>query len=473
MEEFVIKDKRGQYWLIAVVSAVSFMMTLYYSSLNISLASIAQYFNIKVGLVAWLPISYLLIITSTLLGFAKLGDIQGYKKVFIAGIVVFIAGATLCSISPNFPVLFVSAGLIALGEAMYSPIGIALLTFYLPSELKGKALGLYATFQGLGLALGPAIGGYINSHFNWRGNFIIIIPLALVIMAAALKIVPSKQSKPSSTRFDFAGALLLLIFLASLLYAVNSGTKTGWNNPVIIACLISAAVSFLLFYRQERRIPYPILDFGLFKNLNFSFAVGASFLGLSLNMGFTFLFPFYLQMLKNLDISRSGLLMMIPSLMMMILAPIAGALSDRIGPRKVCLFGMLVATTSFVIFSFLDLASGMIHISLSLACLGTGMGFFIAPNSKQVMTNAPADKQGIASGVYKIALNAGSSIGIAMFMLVLAQVVLFDVEKLHILLSTVSQHPDILMLGFRGAFIFGIFVGASAFICTLLSRDKS
>jgi len=472
MEEHVLTDRKSQNWLIGIICAVSFMITLDYGSLNISLASIAKYFNVKAGLVAWLPTLYLLVITSSLLGFAKLGDIKGYKKIFILGLSVFCIGAFLCAISPNIYVLMFARSFQSFGQAMYSPACIAIITTFLPAEKKGKALGLYATFQGLGLALAPPLGGFITSNFSWRGNFLFAISITAAVILFSLKFIPSKQAKASDTRFDIGGAVLLFVALASLLYAVNSGTRAGWTAPLIISCFVIALISFILFFLLEKKIAYPLLDLSLFKNRNFTFAALAAFTGLALYIGNGFLFPFYLQLLRHLDISRSGLILMASSTMMMIMAPVAGSIADRFGSRKLCLSGMAVVTAAFILFSFLNQDSSLAYVVLCLACLGTGMGLFMAPNSKLLMAQAPLDKQGIASGVYKIALNAGSSIGIAMYMLVLAQVVLFDVARMNIILSEAKNHPDIIMAGFRGAFIFGIALGALTLVFSFLAKDK-
>jgi len=380
MEDFVIRDRRGQFWLIAIVSAVSFMITLDYSTLNISLPSIAQYFGVKVGVVAWLPTIYLLVITSTLLGFGKLGDNIGYKKVFLAGLVVFFLGAIACALAPNFIALFLARAFQSLGQAMYSPICIALLSYYLPVDMKGRALGLYATLQGLGMATGPALGGFITSTLSWRGNFALGIALSLSIFLIGWFLLPSKQVKAADTRFDYLGALLLFVGMVGFLFAMNTGAKAGWTDPKVLTALIAALVAFGLFIIQEKRVPYPLLDLKLFGNLNFTFAALAALCGLAMNIGMGFLFPFYLQIMAHIPVVQMGFVLMTSSIMMMLLAPITGSLADRIGSRPLCLIGMGFAAMAFVLFAFLTPQSGLLHIILGLMCLGTGMGFFVAPN---------------------------------------------------------------------------------------------
>ncbi|MDO9559299.1 MAG: MFS transporter [Syntrophales bacterium] len=473
MDEHVITDKRKQIMLIALVSLVSFMITLDYTSLNISLPSIAQYFGVKVGLVAWLPTIYLLIITSSLLGFGKLGDNIGYKKVFMLGVGIFGTGAVLCAISPNFTSLFISRAFQSIGQAMYSPICIALLTYYLPAGIKGRALGIYATMQGMGLAAGPAVGGLMISMFNWRANFMMAIPLCILILFFSWKYIPSRQSAATDKRFDYTGAVLLFLGLAGFIYAINSVARAGLTDPMVLFSIAVAGLGFALFVLQEKKVAYPLLDFKLFSNLNFTFASLAALFGLAMYIGMVFLLPFFLQMMLHFKVAQAGLIMMTPSLMMMILAPFTGSLSDLIGSRRLCMGGMALATLAFVMISFISPQTSIIFLILVLICLGVGMGCFMAPNNRLIMQNAPADKQGVASGVYKIALNAGSSIGIALYMLVMSYVVIFDVSRMHILLNEVRQHPDIMLAGFRGAFMFGILMAVCAFIFSYLAKDKA
>ncbi|MFA4857944.1 MAG: MFS transporter [Candidatus Margulisiibacteriota bacterium] len=472
MEEYILTDKFKQFWLIAIICSVAFMIQLDFTSLNISLAALAKFFGVKVGMVAWLPTIYLLIITSMLLGFGKLGDIIGYQKVFLAGLVVFCLGAIACSVAPNFIALFLARAFQSLGLAMFSPICIAFLTYYLPANVRGRALGLYATALGLGMTTGPALGGLITSCLSWRGNFILGAVISLIIFIAGLILLPSKQEKASDSRFDYLGALLLFIGMVGFLFALNTVAKAGWSHPKVLTGLILSPLAFVFFILREKKVAYPLLDLTLFGNLNFTFAALAALFGLAMNIGMGFLFPFYLQMMIHLSVIQMGFLLMCSPIMLMLLSPITGSLSDYLGSRRLCMTGMGLAACAFLLFTFLTPQSSQWQIVLGLICMGTGMGFFIAPNNRLMMQNAPVDKQGVASGVYKIALNAGSSIGIASYMLVMSYVVIFDVSKMNIMLGSVRQHPEILLSGFRGAFIFGMVMALITFFFSFLAKDK-
>ena len=255
MEECLIQEKRKQNRVIAVISASVFMFSVDYSMLNISLPTITGYFNATIGSVSRLPLAYLLVVTSTVLLFGKLGDILGLKKIFTLGLVIFIAGTSLCAFAPTLNTLFILRIFQCFGEAMFSPVGIAIITTCLPSSIQGKALGIRATAHGLGFSLGPVPGGCINRRIGWRGIFFVNIPIGVCVAIAALKVLPSKQEKPSRENIDYLGALLIFISLTPLIYALNSVSKLGLNNPVIISCLAVFAAALILFIMREKSTP--------------------------------------------------------------------------------------------------------------------------------------------------------------------------------------------------------------------------
>ena len=472
MEECLIQEKHKQNLIIAVISASVFMFSVDYSMLNISLPTITSYFNGTIGSVSRLPLAYLLVVTSTVLLFGKLGDLLGLKKIFTLGLVIFIAGTSLCAFAPTLNTLFILRIFQCFGEAMFSPIGIAIITTCLPSSIQGRALGIMATAQGLGFSLGPVLGGYINSHIGWHGIFFMNIPIGACVLMAAFKVLPSRQEKPSRERIDYFGSVLIFISLTPLIYALNSVSKLGLNNPVIISCLAVFAAALILFIIRERITPDPILDIALFKNLDFTFAVLSAFSAIFVYMGLLFLFPFYLSMIRGLDTMHSGFILMLPALMVMIFAPLAGIVSDRIGARKVCSLGMALAGAAFFMFSLFAPRSSLFFILPSLMVAGVAVGCFLPANNKLVMAHVPADKQGMGSAVYKIVMSMGGVFGIAVMPLVLMKAIYAKTAMIHMNIQNVKHSPEVLMAGFDAAFRFGIFICIAGLIFALLAKDK-
>lgn len=462
MQGSLLIEKSRQKWLITIVAVSVFMFTFDYSMLNISLPTLAHYFNVSVGTVSRLPVAYLLVLTSTLLGFGKLGDIKSYKKVFIIGLIIFTIATLGCGFASNINWLLGLRVCQAIGEAMFSPVGIALLTTFLPNSLRGKALGIIATAQGIGFSLGPVVGGFISANLTWRGIFFVNVPLAILTILLSFKFLPKKQAAITDSRFDLIGACLIFIALAALLYALNNVVKMGWTNYTILLCLATAIIGFIFFAIRENKIAYPLLDVKLCKNLSFTFANLSAFLAIAVLIGITFLMPFYLQLIFKLSVSQAGLMLMLPAIMMMLLGPVAGEISDKISPRKLCSVAMIPAIVAFILLVFTSQQTSIFYIGLALVFLGVAFGMFMAPNNKLIMTYAPADKQGIASGVYKTIINIGSVFGIAIFTLVLAQSILIKVTKLQLDRAMIKHSPDIMLLGFNSIFILGI-------ICCLIS----
>lgn len=472
MEDYIVNDRRRQILITLVVAVSAFTATLDYSMLNISLPTIAKYYGITLAAVAWLPTIYLLVVTSSLLGFGKLGDIRGYKPLFIIGLAIFALGTILCGFTPNLNALLAFRAIQSVGEAMSSPIAIAIITYYLPADRRGLALGVVALAQGLGFAMGSAAGGYINAYYNWRAIFFINVPIVAATILFSLKILPGEQAKADDKRFDTAGAALIFVALASLLFFINSVMKKGFKDPVIIASIAAAAISFAIFIAREKKIAYPVLDLGLFRNTNFTFAVICTFLATFLLMGFIFLTPFYFELVRGMKVASVGFILMIAPIMMMLLAPVSGRLSDHIGSRILCSSASVMMCAAFIAFFLFDLTTNIRFIVIAIFVLGCAAGIFMAPNNKLVLLQAPPDRQGIASGVYKMFLNTGSVLGIALFPIA----IMFRINGImtagHLSMTQVRQSPAIIQAGFRGAFLFAVLMSLLALIFSVLAQDK-
>ena len=473
MPDYIITDRKKQNWLMAIVFISVLMFSLDYSMVNLSMPSIAGYFKVKLGIVTWLPIVYILVVTSSLLGFGKLGDIKGYANIFLTGVGVFTAGSLLCGFAANMPLLLASRAFQSSGEAMMAPMGIALITTALPAGSRGKALGIVAMGQGVGFCAGPLIGGLINAHASWRPIFFVNIPIGIIAVLLGRKLLPRFCAQSSGSKFDSIGAALIFVTLAAFVFALNSGMRMGWTNPVIIGCFVLFLAGLAAFIIQERRVNYPILDLKLFSDINFTLASAATFFALFAGIGITFIGPFYLEYLRHMEVAKVGIILMIPSLMMMLMAPISGKLSDKFGARVFCSTGMALAAAAFALFCLFDKSTSIKYIAFSFSLLGIALGLFLAPNNKVVMSWAPQDKQGIASGVYKIMANIGSIMGIALLPLVIMGSISQDMIRQNIAPSQLVQYPDLLVKGFRYGFAMGGIVCALSFLCSVLTKDRA
>ncbi|MDD5136149.1 MAG: MFS transporter [Candidatus Omnitrophica bacterium] len=473
MEEYIVHEKRQQVLIIFSVVLSVFIFSVDFSMLNISLPTLSIYFHTGIGAVAFLPMAYMLIVTSSLLGFGKIGDLAGYRRVFIGGLAVFMIASLLCSFAPSLRLLLMFRIIQAFGEAMMSPMGIAILTTFLPKEMRGLSLGLVALAQGLGFASGNIIGGYINSHFVWRGIFFVNIPIILLTILLSLKALPAKQRRSDDKSFDLPGALLIFAGMAGLVYGMNLLGKLKSSPSVIAASFMIAAIGLGLFFIREKKVKYPILDLALFKNKNFSFSNLAAFMVVAVLMGGIFITPFYLEILRRLSVMQVGTYLVIAPLTMLFVAPVAGRLSDSIGSRTMCAVGATMEGVAFLILSILTPVSHLSLVAIALVTLGFAAGIFMAPNNKLVMSHAPEDKQGVASGIYKISLSTGGVFGIALFPIVIIRTLIAAMGTSNINMELTKHSPAMLQPGFRNMFISGVVMSALAVIFSVLAKDAT
>ena len=472
MQEYVVNEKWRQVQILLAVVISVFIFSVDFSMVNISLPTIAQYFRKALGVAAFLPTGYMIVVTSSLLGFGKIGDLKGYRRVFIGGLAVFMTGSFLCSMAPSMNVLLGLRMFQSLGEAMMSPMGVAIITTFLPARMRGLSLGLVALAQGLGFAMGNVIGGLINTHFIWRGIFLVNVPIAAIAILLALKVLPKEQKKSTDRRFDWIGAVLIFAALAGLVYGLNLLGRLKSSPAAIFISFIIAVTGLALFVIREKKTDCPILDFALFKNRNFTYSNLAAFAAVAVLMECIFIAPFYLEMVKGLSVMQSGLYLMIAPLAMLFVAPVAGRLSDRIGSRIICSAGALLEALAFTIFACLTLEAHLSLIAVALVILGVAAGIFMAPNNKLVMSHAPEDKQGVASGVYKIGLSIGGVFGIAVFPIVIIQTIIAKSGSQNVNLEQLKHSPEILQLGFHNMFISAVIMSILAFIFSFLARDE-
>jgi len=464
MDKYLVHDSKKQWWIILAVILSVFMFSVDYSMLNISLPTIATYFHVRIFTISWLPIVYLLIVTSSLLIFGKVGDLKGYKKLFILGVIIFIIGSVLCSLSPNIYFMIFFRVIQALGEAMMSPMGMAIFTTFLPENSRGRALGLIAFAQGAGLALGNLLGGFIDAQFTWRAIFWVNIPIAIFTVILSNKVLPSKQ-KLTYSPFDILGAVLIFLALASSVYVINSLSMHYVNFRLLI--IIFAILTFTLFVFRELMVKYPLLDLRLLKNWEFTIANLVAILMLAVFMGFIFITPFYLEMVKGIDVVKTGYFMLIPTLVVIFCAPLSGILSDKFGARTFCVLGAFFGVITFIFFYFFPE-----RLTLSLILLGISAGVFIAPNNKIIMSHAPKDKQGVASGIYKVCLSIGSIGGIAFLPFIIAKKVDAIAILQHIPFDEIRNYPLILQEGFNNAFLVLIFLCFFSFLFSIVVKER-
>lgn len=408
-----LKEER-KWWVLIAVGTGSFMAALDGSVVNTILPVIRDAFQSQVAAIEWVVTVYLLVISGVLLTFGRLGDLRGHKSVYIWGFGIFVLGSVLCGAAPSVEALVAWRGLQALGAAMIASNAPAILTGNFPAEQRGRALGMQATMTYLGLTVGPSLGGWLTASLGWRSVFYINVPVGALALTLSLVFIPKNPPAEENQPFDLAGAFTFMGGLVTLLLALNKGAEWGWGSPRILTFFIMAGVLLAVFIAIERRTPAPMLDLGLFRQPVFSASVISAVLNYLCLYSIAFLMPFYLIQGRGLNPAQAGLLLTTQPLLMAIIAPVSGTISDRIGSRLPGMIGMSILSLGLFLLSRLGSASPLWFAALGLAAAGIGIGIFISPNNSALMGSAPRPRQGIAAGVLAASRNVGMVLGVGL-----------------------------------------------------------
>ncbi len=405
---------RRRYLVLAAVMMSGIMAPIDASIVNVTLPTIAGFFKVDVATAQWVPMIYLLTLASLLLFYGRLGEIMGYKKVYLAGLAGFIVASALCSLSPGIYWLIVFRALQGLAAGMMFAVPYAIITSCFPPEERGKAMGLNALSISVGLAAGPSLGGFITSWLGWHFIFLINVPIGIAGLIWAWRVVPEMKGQPG--KMDLAGAATAFIALFSFLLFVNrfqtSFMTSGWTTTTR-SLLIVAIVSATGFILIERRARQPMLDLGLFASRQFSFNSISALLNFMSQYIMVFLTPFYLLRVLDYSAGDAGLIMTAFPLAMMAMAPFAGSISDRIGTRAPTFAGAGLCSVALVMMSMLPEAASPGDIAWRLALFGLGTGMFQSPNHSVVMGSVPRPRLGIASGILATMRSCGMVLGVA------------------------------------------------------------
>lgn len=397
---------------LGTVGTGTFIMALNASMMNIAVPFIGSYFQVGMAVVEWVLMAYLLVISVLLLTFGRLGDMFGFRNIYLLGSVIFIAGSLLCGLAPTVYLLIACRVIQGIGGAMVMSIGPAILTASFPLRERGKALGLLGVFVASALGFGPTLGGLLLKYADWRFLFYVNVPLAALTTLWAYLVL--KKTPRTRQSFDLPGAFTLFFFLGPLLLALSHGEEWGWASPSVLGLLLAAAVFLPLFVWRELTSPSPMMELRFFRNRLFSAAVTCAVLNFTVQYVVVFLLPFYFKEALKLDAARAGVLLSTFPLVILVVGPLSGALSDRIGSRVLSSLGMGISALSLLLLSRLTPYSTWPSIVWPLVLLGLGNGIFQSPNSSAVMGSVPRTHLGVAGGVLATARNGGMVMGVAL-----------------------------------------------------------
>ncbi len=382
------------------------------SIVNVNFPVIAKAFGVGAGVVGWVSISYLLALSSSLLFFGRLGDIYGFKGLYLKGLLIFTGMSLMCSLSWNFASLVSLRCLQAIGASITMSLAPAIITAVFPSHERGRALGLNALAIALGLAIGPTLGGLLAGSVGWRSIFWVNLPVGLIAYFLLQGILPPLEGR-GQEEMDWWGFSLLFVGLAVFLTFLNRAPARMDDIHLwfwgLLGCLLLGTFVYL-----EGRTSSPLMDISLFKNPIFSLANASALLNFATQYMIIFASPFYLQRVEGLSPQRTGVIMTLFPLMVLLVAPFSGALSDRIGHKLPASLGLVLCSLSAFSFHFLGSGQGGRDIMWRLSLFGLGTGIFQSPNNNAVMGSVPRHRLGVAGGVLATMRNVGMVLGLSL-----------------------------------------------------------
>ncbi len=414
-----LKERTGgvgppnRWTVLALVALGTFMTTLDTSIVNISLPSIARTFQTPIGgAVEWVIIAYLTVVAATLLTFGRLSDAIGRKPVWGAGLATFTLGSLLCGAAATLPMLIIARAFQGLGGALILAPSFAIITEAFSPGDRGRALGLNSVVIAIATSLGPTLGGLITAHLTWRWIFYVNVPLGVLGLLAARRLLPDSATR-SREPLDGPGAALLAVGLACLTLSLSLGQEWGWASVRLMACVAAAVAALGGAVLVERRTPHPIVDFSLFRNRVLTSSLVSLTLAMLALFAVTFILPFYFEQLRGFSVEESGFLLTPLPLTIMVIAPLSGSLADRFGSRWLASSGLTLACLGLFWLSRLHTDSTVGEIVGCLVLTGLGQGLFQAPNTRALMNAAPGNERGEASGLMTTGRVLGQSLSVA------------------------------------------------------------
>ncbi len=407
-----------QRWMTLNVSIGVYMSTLDASIVNISLPTITQSFNAPLKMVAWVVTAYLIVITGCLLIMGRLTDLFGQRRVYLLGFSTFTLGSALCGLSPAIHFLIGSRIIQGLGAAALMASGPAILATAFPEEKRGQALGIIGSVVSAGFLTGPILGGFMVEHLGWRSVFFLNLPVGLAGIFLSFMFLEKVAASGKKDALDLRGAFLIFIFITSLLLFLNQVSQG--SKPFVWGWFLFSLISFVLLILVELRSPFPLIDLALFRQKLFTASLGTSLLSFWMNAAHAFVLPFFLQNILSYSPSKIGMLVFPVSLTVMIMAPLGGRVSDKVGIRIPATVGLIIISLTTFSFSFLGVGVSDQAILLRQVLQGIGIALFAPANNSAIIGSLPKEKVGLASSFLALSRNLGMAIGIAFAEMVIA-----------------------------------------------------
>ncbi len=416
----MIREESGaiateQRWLsLGALALFSFLLTLDDTALSVALPSIGRDLGLGLSGLEWVVNAYTLALAALLLAGGRLADALGSRRIFLWGLAVFTGASLAAGLAPTGLLLIAARLLQGGGAALVMPATLAIISTSFPARQRGMAVGIWAGVSAGGLAIGPLLGAALTESFGWGAIFLINVPLGALGLAFGRAILVGSRPAVRRSHFDVAGMVASGATLFAFVFALTEGMSYGWASPLVLGSFASAALGLILFVRLEQRRAEPLLELALFRSRNLSGANAVSLLSTAVMCSVFFFISLYLQVVRGYTAMEAGAAFLPMTLLICLVAPAAGRISDRTGRRLPAATGMAVLAAGLWLLSGLGTDSGLSSVLAGLTVAGFGIGLTTAPVTSAALDFAPTDEAGVRAGILNTSRMIGLAIGIAL-----------------------------------------------------------
>ncbi len=412
MRARIFAEDTRKWFTLAAVSFGLFMIMLDNTVVNVALPAIQTDLGADLSALQWVVAGYALTFAALMLIGGKLADAYGRRLIFVVGIGVFTASSLWCGLSDSSGELIAARVLQGAGAALMNPATLSIIAATFPPRQRGTAIGIWAGVSALALAIGPLVGGLITEHIDWSWIFFVNVPVGIVAIAASFLFIDESRDE-THVRLDLPGLATSAIALFSLTYGLIEANSYGWGSARILGAFVLAAVMFAAFILLERHQRNPMLPLELFRSGTY---VGANLVVLLVALamfGIFFFMSLYMQNILGYSAVQTGAAFLPMTILIILVAPIAGKTSDRIGSRGLMTAGMILIALQLLYFSQLGIDTTYWTLLPAFIVGGIGMALTMTPSAAAATRSVPVDKAGVGSAVLNASRQVGGSLGIA------------------------------------------------------------
>jgi EmrB/QacA subfamily drug resistance transporter len=402
--------RRGAVLVVLCVSLL--IVSLDTTILNVALPTIVRAMDASSSSLQWIVDAYSIVVAGLLLVVGSLGDRFGRKWILLLGLSIFAVGSAVSAFSGSPDRLIAARGFMGIGAACIMPATLSILTnVFVGDAERARAIGIWSATTGLGVAVGPVVGGWLLAHFWWGSVFLVNVPIAFFGVLAVIWLVPNSKN-PAAKRPDPVGGVLSIVGMGLLLWGIIEAPDRSWTSPYVVGALSGALVVLVAFALWERRSSHPMLELSFFSSRRFSAAIGTMGLVIFALMGGLFLLTQYLQFSLGYTALETGVRVAPIAGVLFVVAPASTLIARKIGTKPVVFAGMVFIAVGFALVSRVTVGSVYTDVLPAFLCIGIGTGLAFAPCTESVMGSLPLDQTGVGSATNSAAQQTGGALGV-------------------------------------------------------------